>query len=472
VKSESLTVPLGDFKVIKLDFAASPKIQNSNGANLGIDFIPSKREITLKGLKAGKSSVILRNQVGDIRRKYNITITSSNLAKTVVDIRQFLGDVEGIEIGIKGGRVYVGGFLVVPRDIGKVVTILNEFKDRNILRLVQLSPQTQRKIAQKMQEEIQKAGMRDVTVRIVNGVFWLEGVVTSNGRKQLASTIALGYLPDRFADLAEQTDSVDIVKRDPITNLISVNVQEKKQPLPKMIKIIAQFVELQKDYLKSFGFKWAPTLATGDGSIGFGRTTEGGVSTNSSNTLSGTIANLFPKLATAKSAGFARVVQSGMIVTKDRTRATIKKNQTTNFSLGTGDFTRGQQANTGFSLQVTPAILQAENVELNIGLGVSVQTGDPPQVLSNDLSTSLMVKSKETAVIGGVVIKESTTGYDKNPPGGVDEVDNGSSLFNFIRSKRFSNNKSQFVVFITPEIITKASEGSEEVKRKFRKRGR
>jgi hypothetical protein len=37
-----------------------------------------------------------------------------------------------------------------------------------------------------MQDEIQKNGMKDVTTRVVNNVFWLEGVVTDQGQAQRA----------------------------------------------------------------------------------------------------------------------------------------------------------------------------------------------------------------------------------------------------------------------------------------------
>ena len=51
------------------------------------------------------------------------------------------------------------------------------------MQLYELSPHTQRVIAKKMQSEINRAGMKDVTIRIINKVFWLEGVVSSEAEK-------------------------------------------------------------------------------------------------------------------------------------------------------------------------------------------------------------------------------------------------------------------------------------------------
>ncbi|MCZ7391622.1 hypothetical protein, partial [Klebsiella pneumoniae] len=82
-------------------------------------------------------------------------------------LKELLGDIEGLEIGLKGDTVFVGGQIVVPSDIGRVVVILDKYPD--VLRLVELSPQTQIVIAKRMQDEIQNAGFKDVSVRVVNG---------------------------------------------------------------------------------------------------------------------------------------------------------------------------------------------------------------------------------------------------------------------------------------------------------------
>ena len=252
-----------------------------------------------------------------LKLNLKLNVTASDQSKTVRELKEFLGDVEGLEIGIKGNSVYVGGFIVVPSDIGKIVVVLEKYPD--VMRLVELSTQTQRVIAKKMQEEIQRSGanFKNVTVRIVNGLFWLEGVVTSEGEKVRAEEVAIAYMPDKIESLAKRTDAVATVKRKPIQNFILVNPKNKPAPIPKLVKITAQFVELTKDYNRIFGFKWEPLLSDGQGSISFGKTNSGDVTTRSQNSLVGTISNLFPKLSSAKAAGYARVIQSGVLITKN-----------------------------------------------------------------------------------------------------------------------------------------------------------
>ena len=471
-KKIDIDVIMGKDKIHTFDFDPSPKIQVGNESILSYILIPQKRELVFRGLKPGNTSVMVRNTVGDNKIEFNVNITANDQSRIVQELQELIGDVEGLEIGIKGNSVYVGGNLVVPRDIGKIVVVLEKYPD--VLRLIELSPHTQRVIAKKMREEIQKSGnnFKDITVRVVNGLFWLEGVVSSEREKTRAEQIAVAYMPEKIESLAKRTDAVATVQKAPIQNFIVVNKKSKPPPTPKQIKIAAQFVELTKDYNRVFGFKWEPLLSDGGGSISFGRTGRGDVTTKSSNSLVGTIANLFPKLASAKAAGYAKVIQSGVLIVKDKVQGTVSKKQEKPFAIGSGEFVKSEKAQAGFDLIITPTILPKENIDLNMGLTVSALVGDPPQTFSNTINTSLVVKTKASAVVGGIVVNKTSSDFDRNPPGGKQESENASPLFSFIRSKSYTQTKSQFVVFITPEIIASASSGINEIKRKFRQRRR
>src|SRR5690606_28306024 len=99
-----------------------------------------KQEIIFKGLKSGQTSVIVRDTIGDIRARFKVKITMSNQSQTVSELREFLGDVEGLNIGIKGGKVFVGGEIVVPTDLGRIFTVMESYSD--VIKLYDLSPQT------------------------------------------------------------------------------------------------------------------------------------------------------------------------------------------------------------------------------------------------------------------------------------------------------------------------------------------
>jgi pilus assembly protein CpaC len=94
-----------------------------------------------------------------------------------------------------------------------------------------------------------------------------------------------------------------------------------------------------------------------------------------------------------------------------------------------------------------------------------------PQTLLNKVLTEVVLKSQESVVIGGAVASKATTNYDKADPGGA-KAGTGSALFSFVKSKEYLTERSQFAVFVTPEIVDSASSGTGEIERKFRRKGR
>ncbi len=471
VVEEKVEVILGIDKILNLSFNPLTRADIADPSVIGITFIPQKGEITLKGKKPGRSSILIRDRQGNLRVKYLVNVTATEKSKILRELQELLGDVEGLKIGLKGNKVFVGGKILVPGDIGKVVVILQDYKD--VLNLVEVSPQTYQIIAQRMQEGMRKNNLKDVTVRFFNNSYLLEGVVTSTFENDLAQKIALAYLPDRIESLARRLNVVQSVDgQQLIKNFLVISEKKPPPPVEKLIKITAQFVELTKDYSRVFGFQWNPTLGGDGGSISFRRNTDGGVGTSSSNdTLSGTISGLFPKLSSAKAAGYARIVQSGVVIAKNNgAEVQLFKKSSRTTSVGSGDVQVPQTINAGFDLKVTPSILQEENINLAISLSVQADQGGTSSV-ENKVTTEIIVKNKESAVVGGISINKATTDYDRDPPGGDETVEDGQTLFNFLRSKSVQKSKEQFVVFVTPEIVTSASEGTEEIKRKFRKRG-
>ena len=466
---KEIDVVMGLEKIIKLDFVPNTVVKLANENIASYQIVPAKKEINLTGLKAGETTLTLRDTAGDIRARYLVKVTASDQSKVVVQLKELLSDVEGLEIGIKGDYVYVGGQIVVPSDIGKVVVILDNYKD--VLRLVELSPQTQLIIAKKMQEEIQKSNYKDITVRVVNGSFWIEGVVSGDEDSKRVEQIVNAYLPDQIQNLARRADAVQSIKKRPYEILLTFNAKPKQEPLPKLFKITAQFVELTKGYDRLFAFTWTPTLGGDGGSIGIGKSTSGGVTTSSSGALSATISHLFPKLVSAKNAGHARVVESGVVVVKEGFAGSIKKETVIPFAIGSGDFTKSGSASAGFNMNITPTMLQEEKINLKIAITVSSASNDsPPKTLNNTIDTQIIVKSQESAVIGGVVTNNTSTDFDKD--GEPITVGGGAPLFSFVKSKKYSTSRTQFVMFVTPELIESASSGSSEIEKKFRKRSR
>lgn len=473
IVEKELEVAMGIDAIEKVDFDYSTKIVIGAEKLLKLILIPSKREIIFRGLLPGRTTVTIRDNLGDVRLRYTVLVTATGKSNVVAELRELIGDVEGLEIGIRGGKVFVGGEIVVPEDIGRVTKVLASYPD--VLSIIELSPQTQRVIARKMSDELARNNLKDVTVRIVNKTYWLEGVVGSEGKKKLAKDIAEAYLPPRIASLASTGESrFGQAEQPAIIDFIAVNEKKEPQPAPKMVKVTAQFVELAKNYGKIFAFKWAPLMGQDNSAISMGQTAAGNITSTSSGTLSATISNLFPKLNAAKTAGYARVIQSGMVITRDTKKATITRRTDIPYTIGAGEFLKGAVASVGFVMDVEPRILEQEKIEMAINLNVPLTVGNSAQIVTdNSISTNIVIKSKESAAIGGVVQHQSVTEYDKSDPAPITGEAGGqvaTPLFRLLRSKDYSTTKSQYVMFVTPEIIESASVGTEEIRKKFRRR--
>lgn len=470
IVEKDLEVAMGIDAIEKVDFDYNNKMTIGSEAMLKLILVPQKREIIFKGLKPGKTTVLIRDNLGDVRLKYTVVVTATGKSNVVAELRDLIGDVEGLDIGIRGGKVFVGGEIVVPDDIGRVSKVLASYPE--VLSIIELSPQTQRIIARKMSDELARNNLKDVSVRIVNKTYWLEGVVSSDGKKKLAMSIATAYLPPKIDSLSSGDSRYKTAEQPQIIDFIAVNEKKEPQPAPKMVKLSAQFVELSKDYGKVFAFKWAPLMGQDESQIQFGQTASGNITSTSSGTLSATISNLFPKLNAAKQAGYARVVQSGMVITRDSQKASINKTTTSQVLFGTGETQQVKDITVKFVLDVTPKILEQEKLELGVGFNVDISGGNSTTT-SNSINTNLIVKSKESAAIGGIVQNQSSTTYDKDDPAPINAEAGGqtaSPLFRLLRSKNYSTAKSQFVMFITPEIIESATVGTEEIRKKFRRR--
>lgn len=481
LQTEQVEVAVGLDKVLELNFDFSSQMSLADSSLLRVEPDIKRRKITLIGLKPGSTSLTLRDAVGEEKLRYYINVTSDDLSKTVGELRELIGDVEGIEIGIRGGRIYVGGEIVVPNDIKRVAAVLETFSGASILRLIEMSPQTQVLISREMQEELQKNNFKNVTVRVVNKTFWVEGSVGNADEAALVQKITTAYLPEKIEAVSSGSIAAAYPEgRQAMSFFLSIDPkakEEEKKPLDKLVKISSQFVELRKDYNKVFGFKWAPLMSRDGSKISFGRNDDGTGSTKSDGIFSAVISDLFPRLNSMKNAGYGRVVHSGMVIATDKKPAHIERNTVVPAVVGTNaDFSRPTNLSFGLTMDVTPEVLEEENISMAVKVLISLNTG-PGVKTDNMVETKLMVKTAETAVLGGVMQSSDLTNYDKDDPApSTGSTTTGEPapqpLFGVLRSRSQSIAKSQYVIFITPEIVSSAVEATQEIKNKFRKRGR
>lgn len=401
---------------------------------------------------------------GKIVAEYRIDVKKSKLDKVVREMRALLGDIEGINIKIVNNRVLVDGQILLPRDLARIYNVTQQFGDQ-ARSIVTLSPLAQKKIAEFIARDINNP---EIEVRTVNDNIILQGFAASEEESKRAELIARTYLPDLVIDPA--ADSGLIKKRKPtgadgIINLIQIKEAAPKPPA-KMIQLVVHYVELLKDYSKSFKFQFTPGLddgtrvsfQSGDGG--------GGIGTS----ITGTIYSLLPKLNWAKQHGHARVLESTSLIVEDGKKGEIKQVTDQPYPVIGKDGTQGTAfASVGIVTSITPTLLGEKSGSINMVMNFEVssmagQAAGAPIVSRNQMSSTITVRDRQSAAVGGLIRNASNTGY--NRPGS----DIKNPIISLYASKDFIKQQSQFVVFVTPVIKTSASSGAEQIKKKFRLR--
>lgn len=479
-----LLLTTGEDKAVDLDFEATTKVEGISIGNplvvaTQLVKIGDKRQMVFKPLKAGETTVTVRDVDGIIRIIFMVRVTGSSLLRIAGEIRELLRDVEGIDIRIVGPKIILDGEVLVPADYGRVSIIVLDpaYKDF-VLNFTTLSPLGLQVLARKIKEDINNFAP-NVNTRVVNGVIFLEGTVKTAAEALRADQIAQTYLPEvKPLTLAERDKDAKqaAVPRSLIRNFIAVDAPPQKKQ-EKLVRITVHFVELSKDYSSFFGFKWEPGF-TAEPQIQIGQGQSGSTQT-SGISFSATLSSLFPKLKSAQEAGYARVLKTGTVIVRSGQPAVLEENTQFPYTIqGANGQASASKEVVGLSMGVTPAILgQSEDVQLDLKMNqislVSLPASGAPITATHKVETKIYVKSKESAAIAGVNSTDVGTSFNKQDPNPGTFNNNGTgattdAIFTLLHSKDYEKKKSQFVIFVTPEIVENASDGSDDLKRNFR----
>ncbi|MCB0393568.1 MAG: pilus assembly protein [Bdellovibrionales bacterium] len=439
----------------------SPKFDGNYKSITGVSYASEIKTLRFTPTKEGTATMSIMAPNGSVVYEYILTARKSNLNKVANEIQSLLVDIEGIQVRILNNKVIVDGQVLLPQDLNRVYTVVSQY-GAQASTIVTLSPVAQRKIAELIERDINNP---EISVRPVNGRFIIEGVAKDIEEKQRAEIKAKLYVPDVVVNRAEADGVIKKVKVSAVVNMLGMKPAPEPEP-GKTIKLVVHFVELQKDYQKGFRFQWTPDLKDGT-SVQFqtdSRSPGGLIST-----LTGTISNLLPKLNWAKQHGFARVLQSSSIIVQDGQAGTIKSTTRVPYQIiGQGGVPGTAFEEAGLVSKITPQIIGTRSDSMNLKIDFEVKdllgiTDKGPLTSNRYLNTVIVVRSKQSAAVGGLVTNQSGTNYNKLPKN-VSE----NPLFSLYASKDFRREQSQFVVFITPVIQASASVGSDRIREMFR----
>ena len=346
--------------------------------------------------------------------EFRLIVGKSTLTKTAQEIQALLSDIEGIAIKIINNRVVIDGQVLSPRDMNRIITVVAQYGDALASNLVTLSPIAQRKIAQAIWNDINNP---EITVRAVNDKFILEGMAADEKEKERAFNIAEIYVPDIIKEGGEKDGTIVKLKKTYVLNLIQVKPSAPKDP-GKIIQLVIHYVELNKNYEKSFKFQFTPTLSD-NSQVSFTNSSSaaGGVVSS----ITGIVSNLLPKLNWAKTHGHARVLQSSTLLVLDGQKGEIKNT----IKIPYATVNTQNQASTSFEeagliANITPAIFNPRSDSIRINMDFAMksllgQTAQGPMVSNSSMQTVVIVRSGQSAAVGGVISSTTSTDFNKLP---------------------------------------------------------
>ncbi|PIS10304.1 MAG: hypothetical protein COT73_10085 [Bdellovibrio sp. CG10_big_fil_rev_8_21_14_0_10_47_8] len=176
-----------------------------------------------------------------------------------------------------------------------------------------------------------------------------------------------------------------------------------------------------------------------------------------------------PKLNWAKNHGHARVLESTTMIVQDGKTGVINAYSDIPYQIATD---KGQSTGfkpVGIASKITPVILgeRSDSISLDVNFKIDALlniSAAGPMTSTNSIETAIVVRSGQSAAIGGLIKSRANTAY--NNPDNVPR----NPIISLYASKEFQRNQSQFVVFLTPIIKSSASAGSEKIKKKFQLR--
>jgi len=487
-KEKYLTLSMGVSRIIEFTFDTQ-ELDIGDATLFDVNRIPENgvvRKLRLTPKTSGYTNMTVYDTQKQPRVTYFVRVTREDVGQVISQLEELIGDIEGVKIKPVGGTIVIDGDILLPKDMLRIIRVVDAMKDRDpkkkevpIRNIANISKITMNIIAERIEREINSP---EINARVLNNNILLEGTAENDFEADRAVEIAKTYLPEALVE-KNAGDGVTIKPKQAggagggVPTIIDfLRVRPRQAPPPAQdIKITMNYVELNNEYEKNFNFQWRP-LANDTSTVGF-NSSLGEFSAN----LVATVSSLLPKLVSARNHGHARVLKQQTIITKDQAPAAAIDSSLQIFVSQVDE--RGVRSVQPVTIQNATKIQArvvpgSDSVDLAIQIQLSSPVGQQngtPVIASNSIQTQVTVKNGDSAAIGGNAVDQTLAGYNREPTsggtaqgGGGNNQSQGNPLFNLQRSKTFSRNKNQYVIFITPEILRTAGAGTEDITRKFR----
>jgi len=443
--AERIELYVGEIKILKL--GNIERIAVGNPAIVSNSMLNDGQLVLIAEAEGSTNIHIWFNNRSEKDYMVHVTSTSDNLVKRKIEVEKLLGDIEGLEIDLIGERIVLSGLV----DFGHEETI-KSIKEVYPEVLVSTNFAVNTLVRKKLEIEDMLSDVDGLNVRIVGSNIVLDGLIDS-GYEETITTVK-GVFPE-LMDLT-QRGSLDM-----------------NMPDNKMVLMNIKITEFNKSYTEELGITWDKSVSGPAAAFAFDPTGNTELSTASPDQ---SFSPLTPGAAFSPYGYFgiateiaSRInfgVQSGNLVILAEPRLSARSGGEASFLAG-GEFpieisningTTVEFKQFGIMLSVSPVVDRNNNVRAKVSTEIS--TIDPsvavngiPGLLSRKTEADVILSSGDTLVMSGLLSQEA--GKDVN---GLKWLSSIPVLGKLFSSKNYRDNKTELVIFVTPEVFDATSE--------------
>jgi pilus assembly protein CpaC len=391
-------------------------------------------QILVIGAGEGRTSVIIWRSNGQ-RVTYIVNVRKQDPNEVVGEIRRLLGEIEGVNIRMVGDRVYLDGQAYTAQDAERIDQVVGLYP--NVKSFVKVAPNAKKLVAQNLNAQFQKAGLRNVQANVVGATVFLEGSVESQQDLQKAELITKAF-------------------GEKVENLLAVGIK-------RMILSEVQFVEIRRNSRDRYGIKY-PTDINGSLAVVTNFTRDLFPGNFLEATARGT-ANGGAEFSIGFQAndGYGRLLAQPKLVCASGERAEFVAGGEVPIPLITNNQFTVEYKPYGVILRLRPTAdrngniqteIDAEASELDTSVAVSLGGASTvPGFRTRKVKTNVTVRHGETIVLSGVFSHDEQKSVSKLP--GLGNIPIIGELF---KQRAFDQTKRELVIFVTPRIVNPDSD--------------
>jgi pilus assembly protein CpaC len=445
--TERIELYIGEIKILEL--AGIERIAVGNPAIVSNSILNNGQLILFAEAEGSSNVHIWFNNGSETDYMVHVTAQTDNLVKRKIEVENLVSDIEGLQVDLVGDRIILSGLV----DFGHEETI-KSIQDAYEDVLVSTNFAVNTLVRKKLEVEDLLSDLDGLNVRIVGANIVLTGLIDS-GYEEAITTVKTAF-PD-VMDLT-QRGSLDI-----------------NMPGNKMVLMNIKITEFNKSYAETLGIEWTTTVAGPAAAVAFDSATN---SLFRAEELPATSfgSDLGPGDAVAAVGYFGIVseitsrinfaVNSGNLIILAEPRLSARSGGEASFLAG-GEFpieisningTTIEFKEYGIQLSVKPEVDLNNNVRAKVtteisSLDRSVAIDGVPGLLTRKTDADVILRSGETLVMSGLISQEA--GKDIT---GVKWLKDIPILGKLFSSEAYRDNKSELVIFVTPEVFNANSE--------------